>query len=102
MVLSNKYQAYDYGSAAKNTEHYGSPTPPLYSVKDFDIPTYLYWGTEDWLADPDDVAQTLLPNLPRIVQNNKMEKWNHLDFIWGLEAAKSIYLPVVDIMNASP
>uniref|UniRef100_A0A914WPK3 Lipase n=1 Tax=Plectus sambesii TaxID=2011161 RepID=A0A914WPK3_9BILA len=101
MVLSNKYQQYDYGSTSKNLEHYGTKTPPEYSVKDFHIPTYLYWGDEDWLADPTDVAQTLLPNLPNIVQSNEMKGWNHLDFIWGLNAADQIYHPVVEIMKAS-
>jgi len=101
MVLSNKFQAFDYGSAARNTEHYGTATPPVYPLNTFDIPTYLYWGDEDWLADPTDVQQTLLPNLPHVVQSNNMKGWNHLDFIWGLDAAAQVYNPIVQIMNAS-
>ena len=52
MVRSNKFQMFDYGSAAKNKLHYGRPVPPLYDITAVNVTTSLYWGGKDLLADP--------------------------------------------------
>ena len=52
MVRSNKFQMYDYGSAAENRRHYKTPTPPLYDIAAVNVTTSLYWGGKDLLADP--------------------------------------------------
>ena len=44
-VVSNLFQAYDWGSKAKNREHYGQPSPPIYDLKNLTVPTALFHGT---------------------------------------------------------
>uniref|UniRef100_A0A914W2Q3 Lipase n=1 Tax=Plectus sambesii TaxID=2011161 RepID=A0A914W2Q3_9BILA len=98
-VRSGNYQMYDYGSAGKNQEHYGQSTPPLYDLTKVDVPTYLYWGQLDWLADPTDIQTNLLTKLPHIVQNNHFSDFNHWDFIWGLAATDRIYSPIISVIK---
>jgi len=100
-VRSGRHQAYDWGSAHANQQHYGTSDPPIYNVNNVNAPTYLYWSDSDWLADPQDIAAYLLPNLnPTIlVQSTNLHDFNHLDFIWGLRAAAEVYNPIIEIMR---
>jgi lysosomal acid lipase/cholesteryl ester hydrolase len=99
MVLTGKVEKYDYRSSKKNQQHYGSSKPPEYDFTLVNAPVYLYWSDADWLGDKKDIEEYLLPNLPPqyLVQNNFLADFNHLDFIWGLNAAKMIYEPIIDI-----
>lgn len=74
-------------------------TPPLYDLTKIKTPISLYWGGEDYLADPDDVEE-LTPKLRNLVNNVYFDTYNHMDFVWGLRAANEIYLPIRDdILN---
>lgn len=99
MVLSGKVEKYDFRSAKENQKHYGSSTPPEYDFTNINAPVYLYWSDADWLGDAKDIEEYLLPNLPPqyLIQSNKLKDFNHLDFIWGLNAAKQIYEPIIKI-----
>ena len=33
-------------------EKYGQEHPPIYDIKNIDIPIATYWGDNDWLAEP--------------------------------------------------
>ena len=57
------------------------------------MPLGLYSGSNDWLADPEDV-KTLRKDLPANVtkQDIYIEGYDHLDFVWGMEANETIYL----------
>uniref|UniRef100_A0A1I7YZV3 AB hydrolase-1 domain-containing protein n=1 Tax=Steinernema glaseri TaxID=37863 RepID=A0A1I7YZV3_9BILA len=45
------------------------PIPPEYNISNVNIDTYLFWGDKDYLADPQDVKQGLLPYLnPQILK----------------------------------
>ncbi len=69
---------------------------PLFNYSTVNVSTYLYRGTQDWLADPQDIADYLLPNLnPAIIVQDLVLDFNHLDFIWGLNAAEDIYKPII-------
>ncbi|KAJ7387687.1 hypothetical protein OS493_001027 [Desmophyllum pertusum] len=98
MTLSNKFQMYNFGSAWKNREHYGQDTPPLYNVSAMTVPVALYWAQNDWLADPQDV-RALLPLLPNKLYDKYIENWDHLDFLWGLDAAKLVYYDIIKHMK---
>ena len=74
------------------------PTPPLYNVSKVEVPVALYWAEHDWLADPVDV-QFLRKNLPNIVDDVYVADWNHLDFIWGINAAETIYYKMIALMR---
>ena len=69
-------------------------TPPQYNASAFDVPVALYWGGNDWLADPQDV-QTLMKLLPKKMPDKYLAAWQHLDFIWGLDAAPLVYDDII-------
>jgi hypothetical protein len=54
-INSGSFYLYDYGHY-RNMELYGSRTPPLVPVENFNVPTALFSGSLDNLADPVDVA----------------------------------------------
>lgn len=58
------------------------------------VPVALYWAQNDWLADPDDV-RLLLPQLSNKMYDKYIENWDHLDFIWGLDAPKVVYNDII-------
>jgi hypothetical protein len=68
--------------------------PPQYDISQIEIPVYIFWGKDDWLADQLDV-EGLISRLRNLVGNVFLEKFNHLDFIWGLRAAPEVYWPIV-------
>jgi len=99
MIHSGKFQRYDYGSGAKNQEHYHMNQPPVYDVTQMDVPVTVFSGDMDWLADPQDVKE-LIPSLRSLDHHIALQEFNHFDFIWGLRAAPQIYWPIVnDIRN---
>ena len=99
MVISKKYEMYDFGSSKENNKHYNQTTPPLYDARDVDVPVALYWAENDWLADPTDVNY-LRQNLKNLVDDYCVLDWNHLDFIWAINGRQSIYDRMVKLMNS--
>lgn len=33
------------------------------------------------------------------MENNQLPNFNHFDFIWGIQAARLVYKPIVDIIT---
>ena len=100
-VDNDKFCAFDYGSAGANEQHYHQSTPPLYDPTKVTVPTYLYWGDMDILADPADV-KFLIDLLPNIKGNCELAEFNHLDFIWGLRAGEQVYQSVINVIHGEP
>jgi len=96
----NIFEAYEYGSPEKNKQHYNQTTPPQYPISPMTVPTAIFSGGEDWLADPTDVnyifdqirSQTL-------VFRKSIADYNHMDFVWSLTANKIIYPDLMDQMK---
>ncbi|XP_014402953.1 PREDICTED: gastric triacylglycerol lipase isoform X2 [Myotis brandtii] len=96
-VKSGKFQAFDWGSPVQNMMHFNQPTPPIYSVTDMNVPIAVWNGGKDWLADPQDV-DLLLPKLPNLIYHKNIPFYNHLDFIWAMDAPQEVYNEIVNLM----
>ena len=68
-------------------------------MSECNVPTAIYAGGHDWLADPQDVENSILPYLPNIISTKKLDTWNHLDFVWGIQANKMMYTDIVERMR---
>lgn len=98
-VRDNTFRMFDYGTAEKNEEVYKQKTPPDYHPERMTVPVSLFSGSLDWLADPLDVLW-LMNQLKSIANNYAFVNYNHLDFIWGMNAPVEIYSKIVNIINA--
>lgn len=49
---------FDYGKTG-NMEHYGTNDVPLYNLTNLQMPTALFTGSKDTLADPEDVKRLM-------------------------------------------
>jgi len=54
----------------------------------------LYTGGNDILADPTDV-QSLLKQLPNVYRHVNISYYEHLDFIWAMDAAATCYNDII-------
>jgi hypothetical protein len=108
-VKKNVFQEFDYGSASASIfspiflpssfplifllscslrmffrhldeKHYNQPTPPAFSPSLVTIPTALFSGGNDSLADPKDVA-VIAPMLKNVVYTQFEASYAHLDFV---------------------
>ncbi|XP_012515165.1 PREDICTED: gastric triacylglycerol lipase isoform X2 [Propithecus coquereli] len=97
-VRSGKFQAFNWGSPVQNMMHYNQPTPPYYNVTAMNVPIAVWSGGNDWLADPQDVGM-LLPKLPNLIYHKEISFYNHLDFIWAMDAPQEVYNEIVSMMT---
>ncbi|RVE59245.1 hypothetical protein OJAV_G00186550 [Oryzias javanicus] len=96
-VHGGKLTAFDFGPAG-NMKHYNQTTPPEYHVKDMTVPTALFSGGHDTLADPKDVS-VLLTQVSNLVYHQHIQHWEHLDFIWGLDAPEQMFPPILKLLQ---
>jgi hypothetical protein len=99
-VLVDTFQKYDFGSEEANVAHYGQAIPPLYDLGKLSVPTALFAGGHDYLADPADV-QKILNEAPadKIVLFDEVETFAHLDYTWGYDANVNVYAKVLDVIG---
>jgi len=96
LVNSKSFRRYDFYSAEENMKHYNQTTPPLYQPGKSRVPVYAFRGGNDWMSDPKDCAW-LLPQL-NLTKEVFIKEYEHLDFIYGMDAATKIYKEMVDVM----
>ncbi|XP_064001695.1 lysosomal acid lipase/cholesteryl ester hydrolase-like [Pogoniulus pusillus] len=100
LAHAEKFQAYDYGSK-ENMKKYNQSTPPEYKIEKISIPTAVWSAGRDKLADPKDMAK-LLPRISNLIYHEHFPGWGHLDFVWGLDAAKTMYRKIVELIAKHP
>jgi len=98
MIRSGKFQKFDWGKEG-NLQHYGALTPPEYDLKKFKVPTAIFYGENDTLADTPDVM-ILLNTLPpeTIVHVEEVLTYTHTDFNWSIDAFQVLYPKVWDLV----
>lgn len=72
--------------------------PPEYRVENMATPAVLFAGAKDKLADPKDV-ELLKKRLSNIKYFEQVEHWNHLDFLFGIDAPELLYSKMLDMME---
>lgn len=94
-----KLKYYDYGTPWENYRHYKQIHPKVYDLSRFTIPTYAFFGEQDWLVSPPD-AQQLIKDLPNLISATFYPDYNHLDFVWGYNVADTLFKSLLDILEA--
>lgn len=99
-VNSGHFRQFDFGHK-KNLIHYKNRSPPDYDLKNVRIPVAIYYAQNDWLATVKDVER-LIESLPNVVQTYLVphKKFNHIDFLWGIDAPTLLYATLFKIMDS--
>ena len=99
-INSKKFAHYDFGKDGNN-EAYGQDDPPEYLIEALKVPVATYWSLNDMLAQPKDVLRflTRLPN-KYATYEVPYELWNHLDYLYGIDAKTILYPEIIKNMNA--
>jgi len=93
-INTKLFNKYDYG-VKENLHKYGRKTPPEYDLRKVSVPTVLFSGSHDTLASPTDVAWTK-SQLPNVVAEFVIEGYNHLDFMWAINAGPAVNMKIIE------
>ena len=104
LVKNDNVAMYNFGSSAKNMEHYGTDSPPEYNISKLSqgsLPIALFSGGEDVLADPADVLRFITTvGADRFVSIVDIPYANHMWPIWGLDAPTVIWNQVISLLKS--
>lgn len=95
---SGNFAKFDYGFI-KNKFKYGSFKPPEYNLSNIKVPIFLHYSDNDWLSTRDDVHR-LSKQIKSVVGSFRVPllKFNHLDFVFAINATELIYNRILKIM----
>lgn len=96
---SDKFVQFDHGMFS-NKRIYGSFRPPAYNLSAIRTPIFLHYSDNDWLSTPTDVDR-LAKEIKTVIGKHRvpLAKFNHLDFVFAIDAKKLIYERVIKIMK---
>uniref|UniRef100_A0A8C8YPN1 Lipase n=1 Tax=Prolemur simus TaxID=1328070 RepID=A0A8C8YPN1_PROSS len=86
------------GTSVQNMLHWGQLTPPLYNVTKMEVPTAIWSGGQDIVADPKDI-ENLLPKIANAIYYKLIPHYNHVDFYLGQDAPQEIYQDLIGLME---
>jgi len=93
LINSERFQKYDYG-AYGNFKRYKSTVPPEYDLSKTYVPTFVMSGVRDTLCPPEDVSWTV-GQLPNVVKHVVIRDYNHLDFMWAMDASVEVNMRII-------
>lgn len=75
--------------------------PENFKLWQIKTPLFLHYSPVDRLVSPKDVNQLipLLNNTQVYVQNIDEKDFNHIDFLWGVDAASIIYTKILKFFS---
>ncbi|KAG8135383.1 hypothetical protein E2320_008406 [Naja naja] len=73
-------------------------TPPVYKIEGIKIPVALWSGANDLFVNIKDV-KALIARLSNLIYHQHVPEWQHVDYIWGLDATEVMYMPIIEIMK---
>ncbi|GIL46967.1 hypothetical protein Vafri_3829 [Volvox africanus] len=102
----NSMRCFDFGvncasfSGRCNQRMYGTIEPPRYNLTAITTPLAVFTGTHDRLSTPLDLEylrESLGPGVVKLSKN--LEAYEHLDFIWGIDAKELLYDDVLRFLS---
>ncbi|XP_054838914.1 lipase member M-like isoform X2 [Eublepharis macularius] len=96
IAISNEFKYFDYGS--KNRDIYNMNTPPFYRIEDMTVPTAVWSAGEDIAVDETD-TELLLPRIRNLIFYKNIPDWQHMDYVWGLDAPQCLYPDILGLMQ---
>ncbi|XP_076418535.1 lipase member K isoform X2 [Peromyscus maniculatus bairdii] len=97
-VNSGQLQAFDWGSPDQNMMHFHQLTPPVYNITKMRVPTAIWSGGQDVVADAKD-TENLLPKVTNLIYYKEIPHYNHLDFYLGQDAPWEVYQDLIRMME---
>ncbi|CAH2261658.1 jg12214 [Pararge aegeria aegeria] len=94
---SGRFCRFDYGPS-ENLAKYGDVLPPDYDLSKVNLPIILFYSTNDWLSDLQDVTQ-LFAKLPNVYDSYNIEMFNHIDYMYANVAKDLIYSNIIKIIE---
>ena len=104
MVQSGEFSYHDYGSDKLNLEHYNQSKPLLYNTTHIgevfhSFPSFLLAGENDALVSKKDLAKLVDIIGPSGTKVERLDRFAHVDYVWGKEAKEKVFLPTVEFIN---
>ncbi|XP_028638125.1 lipase member K isoform X1 [Grammomys surdaster] len=99
-VNSGQLQAFDWGNPDQNMMHFNQLTPPVYNITKMRVPTAMWSGGQDIVADDKD-TKNLLPKVANLIYYKDIPHYNHMDFYLGQDAPQEVYQDLIRMMDES-
>ncbi|CAK9799472.1 Lipase 3 [Anthophora quadrimaculata] len=100
-MRSGYFRQFDYGEAA-NMLKYNNLEPPSYDVSKIKVPHTIVCASNDWLSQPADVDQLISKlSIKPTVYKVPYENFNHVDYLFAINASKLVYEPLIRMINES-
>lgn len=98
LYKSKRFLHFDHGWIT-NKRIYGSFKPPAYNLSNIRTPVFLHYSDNDWLSTPPDVDR-LSKEIKSVFGKFRvpLAKFNHLDFVFAIDAKELIYDRLLSIM----
>lgn len=73
-------------------------TPPFYRIEDMTVPTAVWSGGKDIVINQTD-TELLTHRISHLVFYKNIPDWQHLDYIWGLDAPMCLYPDILALLQ---